>query len=155
MGRSPWTAIGVKIREAAKTGGPLGLGRHWSAHVDERYCVGGRDSFRYGLPATDHRPEPPRGGPRVSCGSGTMRYAWADSACNSRNWYPQGESGPDGCTRRCARAAAIKARWVMLLEPGIITVALMLERGAMACIYIHHKVTKTQRKNNLNNYSGY
>ena len=54
----------------------------------------------------------------MSCGSGTMRYAWADSACNSRNWYPQGESGPDGCTRRCARAAAIKRASIQLLAVG-------------------------------------
>jgi hypothetical protein len=40
--------IGVKIREAAKIGVFLGLGRHWSAHVDEGYCGGGRDSLRFG-----------------------------------------------------------------------------------------------------------
>src|ERR1035441_8267197 len=44
-----------------------------------------------------------------------MHYAWAGS---TRNWYPQGESGPDGCTRRCARAAAIKRASIQLLAVG-------------------------------------
>src|ERR1035438_1143705 len=44
-----------------------------------------------------------------------MHYAWAGS---TRNWYPEGESGPDGCTRRCARAAAIKRASIQLLAVG-------------------------------------
>src|SRR5256712_2778512 len=100
--------IGVKIREAAKIGAHLGLRYRWSDHVDEWYCGAGRDSFRFGLLTTGHRPEPPRGVPRVSFGSGTMHYVLAGSARHSRKRYPHGGRGPGGCTRRLAQPAALK-----------------------------------------------
>ena len=118
VGQAAGRIIGVKIREAAKIGAHLGLRYRWSDHVDEWYCGAGRDSFRFGLLTTGHRPEPPRGVPRVSFGSGTMHYVLAGSARNSRNRYPQGESGPDGCTRRWANAAAIKRASIQLLAVG-------------------------------------
>jgi hypothetical protein len=102
-------------RKVAIVPGCLPRDHGWSVFVYEGCCGAGPNALRCGSGAKGLCPEWPLVGPRESCGSVTRGYGWLHWICNS---YPQGESGPEGCTKRCARAAAIKRASIQLLAVG-------------------------------------